>query len=498
MAWPNPVLWFDVLGGANAQHVDKLRQDPELLEFVQAQDVIPDPPGKLVTRPGFSKVRASAISGTPAITGMFHMGDVADKFIIGASDGELYQDDASPPSNLASGTDFTTGNTNLLRGDVGSDVLVVVSQSRDTPQQVNASATRSDLAGTPPKGIDFKWFGRRPWMFSPNVGGTVYDDFAIFGSTDDSVSAWTNPTTKNFLNFGRPGAKDSVLGGEVYMDTLCAFTKDNLYPIYQTPQSELPFSFQAPIFSEPGGGPPNIHSVVKADGRLWWISQNYDVKMMQGTQVKSIGFPMHPFLRGLSDSRRIYTIGGWEPRYRLALWAISDSGDSTNKDVLALHVDTMQFYLLALSRNAFANRVVSGQLRLVGGGYAGLFYNEFDTSTTGSLDDATAVINADVITPRFHLGLPGVLKKCPYVVIEFDPISTEVLTIQYRLNDDTSWTSFSESTYTMSGTDTKRGYFTIPGPFERIQLRILDNNSGERYRASRIGFPQPTAIRVSR
>lgn len=499
MGWPEVRLWFSALGGQSNQHTDRLRQDPELVEFTKAQDVIPDPAGELVTRPGFGKVRATAITNAPAFTFMKWMGSINDSLIIGANDsgGKLYQDSANPPVVIAGGTDFSSGDDVLLRGDLANEAsLIIVSNDRGVPQNIDSSITRTDLGGTPPKGVDYKWWARRGHMFAPTVGATTFKNQMMYNDINDSPASWQNPTTKFFLNF-----PEEVLGGEEYQDHLFAFGNNRAWPIYRTPEADLPFKFQEDIIDEFGGGPSSIHSVVAAEGRLYWISKNFDVKCLRSVlgPPKSIGFPVQPFLRGLNSSRYNLIVGGWEPRYRMIVWAVSDGSDTTHQDVLALHTPTEQFFFHKMTRNAFANRVVSGELRLQGGGYAGLFYNEYnDDETTGTGDDSTTAIDADIQTPRHHLGLPGVLKKVPYVAVEFDPIGSEVVTVQYRFDDDSSFTSFDESTFTLSGTDIKTGYFRIRRPFDRIQLRFRDANSGERYRVIRYGFPNPMTTRTAR
>lgn len=492
MAQPNIELWFDVLKGYNAHHADRLEQSRSGVELVTAQNIIPDPPGEWVTSPGFSKVRGTAISGTPAITGIFHMGDLADSLILVGSDGEHYQDSANPPAAIASGTDFTSGAGNLVRGTIFNNVLITVSKQRDAPQQITSSIVRSDLSGTPPKGVDVKSFGRRVWMFSPNISGTIWRHIASFGTTDDVATTWTNPSTTEMLNFGTPGGKFNVLGGEVFEDHLMAFTEDSVFPIYQTVNSDLPFAYQSDVLDEEGGGPASIHSVVKADKRLYWISRNFDVKMMLPNKIiKSIGFPVHVFLRGINESRKNLIVGGFEPRYRMVVWCLSNGSDTQNKTALCLHVDTGWFFIRTISRNAFGYRIVSGQPRLIGGGYAGFFYNEFDSSTTGNLDDSTALIDADIQGPRHHLGMPGVIKKGVIMAVVFDPISTETVTVQGNYGDETAFTSLN-STVTMSGTDYKTAYFKL-NPFEYFQPRFRDANSGERIRVLKYGFSRPTS-----
>src|SRR3990167_2365240 len=139
-AWSPVSLWFPVLGGQNSQQIELLRQDQRLVEMSQAFNVIPDPEGALVTRPGFSHVRATAITDTPAITGMFHMKALANEFILGNSvTGGLNRDSANPPGAITGGTAFTTGANTLLRGDIFNNFLIIVSNARNVPQTVNSS-----------------------------------------------------------------------------------------------------------------------------------------------------------------------------------------------------------------------------------------------------------------------------------------------------------------------------------------------------------------------
>ena len=493
MAWPSIVLWFDNLAGVNTQQIDDLEQRPEGVEFAVLNNAIPDPPGNLVTSPGFSKVRSTAILNGPPITGMFHGGDLADIFVIGnGTTGDIAFDTANPPVDNTSGTNFTTGANALLRADFHENLMIIVSNARDLPQTVNASSVRADLGGTPPYGIDYKVLAQRGIMFSPLHGGVTYRGLASFNSARNDHDAWTLPVTTNALNFSKYEGDATVLGGEYFQDHVIAFTKDAAYPIYPTDTADSPFGLQQAVFNERGGGPPNIHAVVAANDRLYWISRNFDVKMMLTDRtVKSIGLPVQPFLRGLNDSRRIYTVGGWEPQYRLVVWAVSDGSDTQNKDCLILHVDTGRFYFRTISRNAFANRSVSGELRLIGGGYSGFFYNEFDSSTTGDLDNSASAIDADLQGPRHHLGLPGMIKKGVIMAVIFDPIGSETVTVQGNYDDETAFTSLN-TTVSMTGTDHKISYFRL-SPFEYFQPRFRDAISGERFRVLKYGFSRPTS-----
>lgn len=498
MAEHKLALFMGIFGGENRQNVQNLRQDSKLLELSQALNVVPDPLGAVATRDGFTHVRAAAISGDGAITGMSHdLRAVADKFVFTDDDGDVFEDSANPPVAKSGGTDFTDGADNLTRFDVHESLLIITSRLRDIPQTVNASGTRADLGGTPPRGLDYKVFGRRGFMISPSDGTTIHYEKASYNSANDDHDAWDNPYTINFLNFGRQGSGEQAIGAEVYADHLMCYTLNGVFPVYTTPNATAPFAFQKNIFPEKGGGPVGAHAIVSGGGKVFWVSENFDIKRQTGFEVKSIGYAAQPFLRGLSDSRRAFIVGGYEPKYRMVLWACSDGSDTAHQDVLGLQIDTEQFYFFTLSVNAMASRVVSGEQRLIGGHYNGLFSNLFDGSTTGDLQTAASAIDADTITAKLHHGLPGIYKKIPYFCVFFDPIGSEVVTVQYRLDDETSWTTPSGSPITMSGTDIAEQFFEIERPYKTIQIRIRDNNSGERYRATMLGFPDPISTFMS-
>lgn len=492
-------LWFDVFGGYNANIPDALRQDRELLELMTAQNVIEDPAGALVTVPGFSRVRATVIaSGTNQVTGLFFLRDLANEFVIALGNGKLYRDNANPPGEITGGTALTADDNNHARGDIANGVLVIVTESRDVPQQITAAVARTDLGGTPPRGVDYKYFGRRGFMFSPSDGSTIYRSIASYNSSDDNATAWTNPYTVNFLNFGRPNTEVNVLGGEHYQDRLMTFTEEEVYAIYVTNYADAPFGTQGPIFSEQGGGPVCSNSVVSANDRLYWVSRNFDVKEMYGSAVRSIGDAVRPYLRDSASATRLNEmVGGWEPRYRMVIWCLTPSAGSSNTRALCYQVDRKRFFLRTMTRNAFVNRVVTGDVRLIGGS-VGFINNEFDTSTTGDADDPTTAIDADVQTPPLHFGLPGVEKKIPYLGVEFDPVGSESVTCQYDIDDAGSWTGFAESPVSLSGTRYQTVFLDVPQPFERIAIRLRNNTSGQRMRVLRIGIPKPIALRTRR
>lgn len=177
-------------------------------------------------------------------------------------------------------------------------------------------------------------------------------------------------------------------------------------------------------------------------------------------------------------------------------WAVSDGSDTQHKNVIALQIDTGHYYIFTIQVNALATRKVSGEQRLIGGHNNGLFSNMFDGSTTGNLEEAAAIIGTTIRTKRMHLGLPASVKKVPFMVLQFDPIGSEVVTIKHDIDDSGSFTAFDESPHTVSGTDINEVYLDIPGPFKNIRLEVTNAISGDRVRLARIGFPAPTVVRT--
>src|SRR3990167_3298285 len=225
MAWPKVELWYKLLG-QNSQQIESLIQSPEKgVELSTAQDVIADLEAVVTTRPGFSAVRSTVILNSPPITGLFHMGDLADAFVIGnGTTGDIAFDTANTPVDNTSGTNFTTGQDVLLRADFHENLMIIVSNARDLPQTISAASVRADLGGTPPQWIDYKVFGRRGLMFSPLYSAVTYRNLVSFNSANDDHDAWTLPVTTNALSFGRIGSDVNVLGGEIFQDFLMAFT----------------------------------------------------------------------------------------------------------------------------------------------------------------------------------------------------------------------------------------------------------------------------------
>ena len=448
-------------------------------------------------RPGFSQVRSTAINAAGIVTGMVHLGEIADEFILavsiaGSSHG-LYRDNANPPGALAGGTAFTIGADNLIDTGLFTDgtnpMALFVSRQRDLPQSVNASATRADftIAGTGLTSLRpavMEIFTQRALYGDVNRDGTVFDDRVYWSDIRDG-NLLTDHTIQ-FLSF-ETRLKDRVRAIRKLSDICLIGKLHNVFTMVPTPEATVPFMVQ----EEPGGknkGPVSQQACLEIDQKLFWLGQSNIHSLDQNFQIRDWADAIQPTIRTLSDSRRDFAVAGVDTERSLILFTVSDAGQTTNSLTIGLNYKTGAIYLWTTRRNAYATREVSGQIRLIGGGYVGFFYNEF-TGTAGDLDDATAVIDADVFTPRYFLNGLGIEQKIPYVLLIVDPVGTEAITVQYRLNDATTWSDPTGSPYTASGTDEQVIVVPIKAVARRIQLRFRNNRTDEIYLIKACGLP---------
>lgn len=500
MSWKrysSSIVWYNLFKGVyTEQPIGDIPHVPsKSTTYLQtAQNVFaPGIAEVLRKRPGFTKVRASAINASGIVTGMVHLGEIADEFLLAVSiagtSHNVYRDNANPPGAVAAGTNFTIGQDNLvdwtLFHDGTNPGAIACSRLRDTPQFFTSAVVRTNFAITGTTLPQFgEVFGQRFLMGAPSVGGTVFDDRVYYSKIRDGDAI--NDTTTDFLTF-ETKEKDRVRAIRK-MGDLCIVGKlHNLFRLDLTPFASQPF-VPREIHAGQYRGPVSQQATIAADGRLWWIGQTNIHSIDLTFQLRDWADAIKPTIAGLSDTRREFAIAGYDSTNGLVLFAVSDGSDATHKTVIALNPKTGALYLWTLSRNAFAQRLVSSDNRLIGGGYTGFFYNEV-TGTAGDLDDATAIIDADVVTPRFWMGGYGQKTKVPFVFLSVDPVATEQITVQYRIDDDQSWSTPSESPIIVSGTDTLTKALRLDVWAERVQLRIRNNRTDEVYSIKAVGIP---------
>lgn len=446
--------------------------------------------------PGFETVRSTAINAAGIFTGGVHLGEIADETIlsvsIAAGSHNFYRDNANPPGAISGGTNPTIGQDNHVNFSIfhdGTDpVAIACTLLRDTPQSFTGAVSRANfsISGTTiPQFTEV--FGQRLLMFAPSVGGTVFDDRVYWSDIRDGNLI--TDTTTQFESF-ETTLKDRIRAGKKISDICMVGKLHNVFTMVVTPEATKPFAIQ----EEPAGrfkGPVSNH-IIEADQKLWWMSQNNIHSLDQTFRIRDWADQIKPTIIALLDTRREFTISGYWADADIIVFGVTSSGDTSHKTSILLNIKTGALYIRTIQRNMFFTRLASDKARLQGGGLIGLFYNEF-TGTAGNLDDATAVIDGDVIGPRIITGLYGHKAKVPFVFVAVDPIGTESITIQVRYDDETTWRDPTGSPYTVSGTDNKIIAVPIRAWCERVQIRIRNNSSGQLYRVKAIGVPVAVA-----
>lgn len=501
MSWrrySRSITWYSIWKGLYTQEpLGDIPHNPRKGEsFLYQANNVYAPGISTVLRkiPGFTRGRSLAVNANGIVTGMVHMGEISDEFLLSVSiagtSHNFYRDNANPPGAIAGGTNFTIGSDNLVSWVLFTDGTnpgaIAFSRQRDTPQFFNSSVTRSNFSissTTLPQFGDV--FGQRLLLGAPSVSGTIYDDRVYWTDIRDGDSI--SDINTQFASF-ETTEKDRVRAIKKISDVCLVGKLNNVFLLAVTPSAINPYA----IRELPAGryrGPVSHQGVVEADSKLFWMGQTNIHSLDLSGRVLDVADQIKPTIESLDDGRRDVTVAGVDAVRNLIVFNVSDSGQTTNALCIVLNYKTGAIYLRTITRNAYAQRLVSEEHRLIGGGYSGFFYNEF-TGTSGNADDSTAVIDGDIFTPRFWVSY-GSKAKIPFVLVSLDPIASEQLTVQYRLDDDTTWSTPSESPVIVSNTDTDTLTIAvvINAWAERIQLRFRNNRADEAFSIKAVGIP---------
>jgi hypothetical protein len=358
---------------------------------------------------------------------------------------------------------------------------ICMSLLRDTPQFVTSAGSRGDFTITGSMKPKFgAVFLQRALYASPTVSSVTYGK-RVYRSDLRDGNLFTDIGTQ-FETF------ETSEGGDITairpISEVCMVgLKDHVFLLANrgaSASSANPFA-QRELPTGKHRGPIGHFAVVEAESALWWMGQTNIHSMDLDGKIRDHGDRIKPTIAALEDERRPYTIAGYDPDNSLILFAVSSDTATTNDTVMALNIKTGAVYPnWTLSVNAMAQRLVNGDARLILGGYTG-FYRNWNSGTTGSGDDSAALIDADLWTPRHHLGAPGLLKNIIGVEVVFNPQGSESVTVQYRMDDTEVWTTPDDSPYTVTATagDEDVKFFPINEAGNFVQIRFRDANSGD-------------------
>ena len=492
---------FPIFGGVHSEVTPAdIAQGPGdedwkgVLSLAQADNAMqPTSRHDLQTRPGMADVRATAftVGGTAGvITGGVHLGEIADRLVLTAAVAgqrhTIFEDDANPGTEKIAGTNFTNSPNNLITSllftDGAAAMAIFLAMSRDLPQSVNSAGTRADftIAGTgltSLKPYSGEIFGQRLVAINCDRDGTVEDDFYYWSDLRDGNRVSDYRLQRDSL---QTSAKDKLRCIKKFGEVAIVHKLNNVYGLAVNPLASKPFNHrELPMGRYRGACGPL--ACVEADGYLWWMSWTNLHRMNVEGRVDDVGDRIKSLIAGLQDDRREYCVAGYDAVNNLVLFAVSNSGDTQHKRIIAVNTKTLAIFPnWTLSVNAMVQRMVSSDPRLILGGYSGKYRN-FPSGTTGNLDDAASAIDCDIITPRHHLGAPTIVKLWEYLKVRFKKTASEAVTVQYRMDDESSWNSFAESPYTVTGTagDVDLKLFPLMKAGVYGQFRFRDAISGD-------------------
>ncbi len=479
---------FNVLGGETDQNPTRIGLTKDKVKrMVTAQNVYSprDNPFTLKTLPGFSKKNTSALgSATASITGATWLSELADVNILSASDPGVDHSiyDGSDDSEIASpGTDFTIGEDNLIDWTIFTDgaaaMAIACSLQRDTPQRINASKARADFSiasTTLPQFTDV--LAARLMMGAPSVSGTVHDD-RVYWSDLRNGDGITSISTQ-FESFEKR-LKGRVRGIKSFSDVLVVGDIHHAFFLPPTPGGAEAFGEPQAVAMGLDEGPVGHHSMILADQKLWWRGSNGIYSLSAPNErVKEWTPHLRSTFLDFDHADDEFTRAAHWPQEGYVVFALNGNGSSVRNKMVGVNYLTGEVKIWTRERNAMWNALTAGVPVAYGGGNDGDWYQEF-IGSTGNADDAGGAIDADIISDRHRLvsgtALFGGLK------VRFNQQGSEAVTVQYRLNDDSSFTSFADSPYSVKGTagvfDEK--YFPLMKAGRAIQFRFRDANSGE-------------------
>lgn len=493
MAWRFKETTFDILGGFNDQDnpCDIVPGKSGLLRMIQAQNVYqPGNRHDLMTIPGFAKRKSTTINAAGIVTGGIDFGEIAAleylTVSIAAGSHNIYLNSANPPAAVAGGTNFTISQDNLidilLFGNGSTAGGIFLSRLRDTPQYINSSGTRSDftIAGTGLTALKpaiGEVFAQRGLYADVNRDSTVEDDFVYWTDlrdgnliTDYTIQRETVETAD----------KDKVRAIRRMSDVCLVGKMNNVFLLAASPLARKPFAMRELPLGK-GRGPISQQGTVATDDSIYWMGKHNLHRLNLRGEIEDLADHIRPTLTSLAQAKIEFSVAGILPSQNLVIWSLAPSGATSRTRQIGYNYKTKEVFLWTRTRNAYWNYFDSDVMKLSGGGEVGLFYEEF-SGTTGNADDSTAAIDADIITPRHRFAGTALVEG---IKVRFDQQGTsEAVTVQFRLDDASSWSSFGESPYTVLGTagDFDEKHFGLLKTCKAIQLRFRDANSGQQLR----------------
>lgn len=468
--------------------------------IVQSPDVLnvySYPFGSMTSFPGHANINGTAANSSKAITGLTFEGEIAQNLIV-AVQNKIGEDVSGTWTDRTGSLTITDDDDNLADFAFLNSRTVVAFLKKDSPAiRASGSGNFAALGGSPRSGVKgcFAWDGRMWLVSDQNVDFSARNDPESYDTTDDTL---------NFLTTTGAGASDgsiitswTVVGDSVYIGKEGANAiVGHLFRIYRTGEPSTPYAFEriptggvAPIASKAALSLPN--------GDFMFFAKDGNTYIMRGNVLIPIGRNIQrTILADYNKSRfEFASMGLLRERGYVGL-SLSLGSDATHSRIwwydylnsIPGRQELEIWYPTTHVINAWGERISSGQRQLVTGGYDGFYERHLSGDSY-----AGSAYTKRYTTPWLLLGDYFQVYHVLGVVIVFEPLGDYNITLNYKTDFSTSFTSagtfntkggavlgsFVLGTDVLGGQEQDMAYLTLNTVARRLQLQMVNSSDGQ-------------------
>ena len=487
------------LGFNSYQSPDTIPQGRGKNGIVQSPDQLNTysyPFGSITSFPGHANINSSAANSSKAITGITFLGEIAQTLFV-AVQGKVGEDVAGVWTDRTGAATITDDDDNLADFAYLNNLLVMTFRKKDAPLKWTGTGDVATLGGSPRSGIKFcVSFDGRMWLISDqNADYSARNDPESYDLTDDTLNFLT--TTGAGVSDGTVTTSATVIGDSIYIgkEGINAVV-GHLFRIYRTGDPALPYAFER---IETGGIGPVSQQATKAIGQdLIFLAKDANIYIVRGNTFLPNGIGRNiqrTLLADYSRSRFEYaSMGILRERGLLGLSLSIGSGTTNSRVWWYDYLNSVPgrpeleiWHQTDMLVNAFGERISSGARQLVSGGYDGLYERQNSGDTY-----AGSAYTKRYTLPWLLLGDYFQVYHILGLIVVFEPLGSFNVTVNYRKDFDTSFTSagtfntaggatlgsFILGTDVLGGAEQGLDYLTLSVVARRLQLQFI-NTTGD-------------------
>ena len=454
------------------------------------------PEGGVAKLFGRSKHNSVAISGAPAITGIYQLNIETPAFYAIAGT-KFYKDNSGTWEDKTGAVTITSDQNNLWSFSRFQDKMIATSFSRDQAIEHDGGSGNASAVSNMPAGKFNAVLAQR--LFSFNTASQP--KLGYYSGLNDRTS-WD--TTNDFLNFKESESDNEEISGVgEHLNNLIVGKENSIFRIYHT-GTFPPFKYY--VISRNHGiqshySIQNIPPCGVYPERLFWVGRDNFYQLI-GDDVTSIADDIKPFFSEgapfqVNLSRLKYASSGVIKEKNLYWCAFTSGSGSTNDYIFLLDYKNMMWSICDFTSNCFGIRVISGREFLYSGSYTG-FVAKHDPAIYNNMGSA---YTSQFYFPWIDFGDTQVEKQIKYLIALFDAVGSFNITFEYRTNLTTdNFTVTTASGADLLGVDFVLGTSTLGGVeilerqgeinkrMKRMQLLLTHNTIDEYFRLFALGL----------